>query len=205
MSGVLKLTMSRTSRLASSGTKALQKKKVVPSNVIRTYIKAGEAVPGPPLGPVLGQKGIPIGQFCKDFNEKTSKIKDGIPLPCKIYVKADRTYTIKMNKPPVSYFLKAAAGVSKAANTPGNEVAGMVTLKHVYEIAKIKSEDEAWQEESLERICGSIIGSARSMGIKVVKEIDPDEYRKFLVELDERKQLEKQEREDNRLTFAKKY
>ncbi|XP_033102766.1 39S ribosomal protein L11, mitochondrial-like [Anneissia japonica] len=106
--------MSRVARTAKDTGK-----KVVHSNVIKTYIKAGRAAPGPPLGPVLGQRGIPIGQFCKDFNEKTSGIRDGIPLPTVIRINSDRSYTLEINKPPVSYFIKSAAGVLKGAHKPG--------------------------------------------------------------------------------------
>ncbi|XP_070577302.1 large ribosomal subunit protein uL11m-like [Ptychodera flava] len=197
--------MSRVARSSSRVVKGAQQKKVIPNNVIKTYIKAGQATPGPPLGPVLGQKGIAIGQFCKDFNERTKDIKDGIPLPTQITVKSDRSYSIKMNKPPVSYYLKAAAGLSRAANHPGKEVVGKVTLKHIFEIAKIKSEDDVWEDEPLENICKSIIGSARSMGIEVVKELDPNEYRQFLVDLQERKDQEKIEKEMSaRAAFGRK-
>ncbi|XP_078000827.1 large ribosomal subunit protein uL11m-like [Glandiceps talaboti] len=193
--------MSKVARLASRGAKGAKaaQQKVKPSNIIRTYINAGQASPGPPLGPVLGQKGIAIGQFCKDFNERTKDVKEGIPIPTKIFVKSDRSYTIKMNKPPVSYYLKAAAGISRGANNPGKEVVGKVTLKHVYEIAKIKSEDESLQDETMEYICRAVIGSARSIGIQVVNELDPNEYRQFLLELEQRKEQEKQEREELKL------
>ncbi|XP_033111174.1 39S ribosomal protein L11, mitochondrial-like [Anneissia japonica] len=167
--------MSRVARTAKDTGK-----KVVHSNVIKTYIKAGRAAPGPPLGPVLGQRGIPIGQFCKDFNEKTSGIRDGIPLPTVIRINSDRSYTLEINKPPVSYFIKSAAGVLKGAHKPGSHCVGKVTLKHVYEIAKVKQEDPNLQIQSLERICTGIIGSCLSMGIEVVRELDPEDYRGFL-------------------------
>ncbi|GMH45718.1 hypothetical protein BSKO_13681 [Bryopsis sp. KO-2023] len=133
---------------------------------IRLLIKAGQAKPAPPVGPSLGQAGLNIMQFCKDFNAKTANFKPEVPIPVLITAYTDRSFDYSMKSPPTSYFLKKAAGLEKGVGKAGHEVAGTVSLKHIYEIAKVKQADDP--RLSLESICKTIMAQCRSMGITVV-------------------------------------
>lgn len=153
------------------------------------------------MGKAMKKRNVPIGQFCKDFSDKTKDIKEGIPIPSLIKVKPDKTYDIQLFSPPASYFLCKAAGIKKGATNPSQEVAGKVTLKHIYEIALIKSIDGMWEHTSLKNVCQSIIGSAHSCGIDVVKTLGPEEYGEFLEE--RREIVEEQKREQQEKKAAK--
>lgn len=131
--------MSRTGTVGRIMKKTTEK--VNHNTKLKTNIPAGMAIAGPPLGPMLGQRGINIAAFCKDFNERTKDYRDGIPLPCRISVNSDRTYQLVIHQPPATFMIKQAAGIQRGAMNSGAEVAGKITLKHLYEIAKIKLED----------------------------------------------------------------
>ncbi|CDI97716.1 mitochondrial ribosomal protein l11 [Echinococcus multilocularis] len=145
---------------------------------IKMYIPAQQAKPAPPLGPQLGKRNINIANFCKDFNERTKHIKPGVPIPCTIIVNPDRSYQLQISHPPSQFLLRMAAGTKKGAATPGTEVSGQLTLKHIYEIAVLKSEDAALRTTSLQAICASLIAEAHRMGIEVLSREEEADVRK---------------------------
>lgn len=153
---------------------------------LKVIIPAGSAVAAPPLGPQLAQRGVQIAGFCKDYNAMTAEYKPKVPLIADLKINVDRTYSISLVSPPTSYFLKQAAGIKKAAMKPGQEVAGKLSLKHIYEIAKIKeTSDNRFRGMSLECICKSLIGQCHNIGIEVVRDLKPEDYGKFLEEREE--------------------
>ena len=131
---------------------------------IKLHVPAGAANPAPPVGPALGQHGVNIMQFCKQFNEQT-KGRDGLILPVVISVHEDRTFTFIIKSPPSSILLKRAANLAKASGISGKEIIGKVTLKQVEEIAKQKAKD--LNTSDLTQAVKIIKGTARSMGITV--------------------------------------
>jgi large subunit ribosomal protein L11 len=132
--------------------------------VIKLQIPAGQANPAPPVGPALGQHGINIMAFCKEYNEKTAG-QAGSIVPVEITVYEDRSFTFVTRTPPASDLLKKAMKLEKASGRPGHEEAGTLSRKQLRELAEIKSRDlNVKSIEAAERI---IEGTARSMGIKV--------------------------------------
>lgn len=131
---------------------------------IKLYVPAGQANPAPPVGPALGQHGVNIMQFCKQFNEQT-KGREGLILPAVISVYEDRSFTFIIKSPPSSVLLKRAANLAKASGASGKEVIGKVSKKQVEEIAKLKMKDLNTSELPL--AIKIIEGTARSMGIAI--------------------------------------
>ncbi|MCX7927865.1 MAG: 50S ribosomal protein L11 [Candidatus Omnitrophica bacterium] len=131
---------------------------------VKLHVPAGQANPAPPVGPALGQHGVNIMMFCKQFNEQT-KNKEGLILPVVISIYEDRSFTFIVKSPPSSVLLKRAANLAKASGIAGKEVIGTVTRKQVEEIAKQKLAD--LNTNDLATAIKIIEGTARSMGIKV--------------------------------------
>ncbi|OLB68821.1 MAG: 50S ribosomal protein L11 [Alphaproteobacteria bacterium 13_2_20CM_2_64_7] len=132
---------------------------------IKLQVPAGAANPSPPIGPALGQRGLNIMEFCKQFNAQTQKLEKGSPIPVVITVYQDRSFTFEMRTPPVSYFIKKAAKLESGSKTPGRDRAGTVTKEQVREIAQQKMKD--LNCDSIEAAMRMVEGSARSMGIEV--------------------------------------
>lgn len=133
---------------------------------VKLALPAGKATPAPPVGPALGQHGVNIVGFCKEYNAKTAD-KAGLIIPVKITIFEDRSYTFILKSPPASVLLAKFANVKKGASTPNRETVGTVTSAQIKEIATIKMED--LNTDSMEKAMLIIQGTAKSMGIKVEK------------------------------------
>ena len=134
---------------------------------IKLQVKAGSATPSPPIGPALGQRGVNIMGFCKEFNARTENMPKGTPLPTVITVYQDKSFTFITKTPPATHFLKESLGLKSGSTKPGRDSAGNVTRTQLREIAEKKMKDlNANDIESAARI---IEGSARSMGLKIVE------------------------------------
>lgn len=134
---------------------------------VKLQVPAGAANPSPPIGPALGQRGLNIMEFCKGFNARTQDQEKGTPLPVVITVFQDKSFTFEIKTPPVTYFIKKAAGIEQGSKTPGREVKGSITMAQVREIAKAKMKD--MNAIDIEGAARMVAGSARSMGFQVTE------------------------------------
>jgi large subunit ribosomal protein L11 len=133
---------------------------------VKLEIPAGKANPSPPVGPALGQRGVNIMQFCKEFNAATQGGEIGIPTPVVITVYADKSFSFVTKTPPTSFFLKRAAKIDKGSGTVGRGTIGKVTQAQIREIAEKKMPD--MNSPTIESAIAQVVGSARSMGLEVV-------------------------------------
>jgi len=132
---------------------------------IKLQVPAGSANPSPPIGPALGQQGVNIMEFCKQFNAQTQKLEKGLPIPVIITVYTDRSFTFIMKTPPASVLIRKAIGIEKGSGTPNTAKVGKITRKQLEEVAKTKQPDLT--AANLEAAVRTIAGSARSMGVDV--------------------------------------
>ncbi|KAL1981597.1 hypothetical protein VTN96DRAFT_2421 [Rasamsonia emersonii] len=152
----------------------MARKALAKDQIVKLIVGAGQASPSPPVGPALGSKGVKSMDFCKEFNARTAHIQPGTPIPARVTVRPDRSFTFELRTPTTSWLLLRAAGVEerkgrlRGAMNPGHEVIGTVSLKHVYEIARIKQSETRLSGLSLKGLCKSIIAQAKSIGIQVV-------------------------------------
>ncbi|KAF2268459.1 ribosomal protein L11 [Lojkania enalia] len=176
----------------------MAKKVIQGDQIVKLIVGAGQASPSPPVGPALGSKGVKSMDFCKEFNARTAHYAPGTPIPARITVRPDRSFTFSLRTPPTATLLLSAAGVLPtknkirgAGNVPGpmnnhegnkgktstssptngnatKGTVGTVSLKHVWEIAKIKKEEGRLSGLSMEGLCRSVVGQAGSLGVVVV-------------------------------------
>ena len=132
---------------------------------IKLQVPAGSANPSPPIGPALGQQGVNIMEFCKQFNAQTQKMEKGLPIPTIITVYSDRSFTFVMKTPPAAVLIRKALGIEKGSGTPNTAKVGRITRQQLEEIAKTKQPDLTAAD--LDAAVRTIAGSARSMGVDV--------------------------------------
>ena len=132
---------------------------------VKLQVPAGSANPSPPIGPALGQQGVNIMEFCKQFNAQTQKLEKGLPIPVIITVYSDRSFTFIMKTPPASVLIRKAIGVEKGSGVPNTQKVGKITRKQIEEVPKTKTPD--LPAADLEAAVRTIAGTARSMGVDV--------------------------------------
>ncbi len=134
--------------------------------LVKLQVPAGQANPAPPIGPALGQHGVNIMEFCKQFNAKTQKMEQGLIIPVLLTVYQDRSFTFILKTPPVSVLIKKAIGLQKGSAVPNKDKVGKITKKQIEDVAKQKMQD--LNVNSLEAAMRTVEGTARSMGVDVV-------------------------------------
>jgi large subunit ribosomal protein L11 len=132
---------------------------------VKLQVPAGSANPSPPIGPALGQQGVNIMEFCKQFNAQTQKLEKGLPIPVVITVYSDRSFTFIMKTPPASVLIRKAIGIEKGSGTPNTSKVGKISRKQLEEVAKTKTPDLTAAD--LEAAVRTMAGTARSMGVDV--------------------------------------
>jgi large subunit ribosomal protein L11 len=132
---------------------------------VKLQVPAGQANPSPPIGPALGQQGVNIMEFCKQFNAQTQNVEKGLPIPVVITVYGDRSFTFIMKTPPASVLIRKSIGIEKGSGTPNTAKVGKISRKQLEEIAKTKTPDLTAAD--LDAAVRTIAGSARSMGVDV--------------------------------------
>lgn len=141
---------------------------------VRVYCLAGNAKPSPKIGQALGPLGINMMQFCKEFNDRTQEYHGEVPMRVILKAYVDRSFTFVVKPPPTTYFVKKASGLAKGSDKPGHNAVGRVSVKYLYEAAKVKQEvDPSLQDHDIEGIMRMMVGSCRSMGIDVVEDTLP--------------------------------
>ena len=196
---------SKSVKTAALATKVKKKSavKVVHPPFFKTTIRAGQATPAPPLGTNLGLRGINVAQFVRDFNKATDAHVPGVPLPTLIAIGADRSVKMDIRTPTQAWLIMRAAGLRRGGTVDAqgefsfiskHSVAehtripiGRITLKHVYEIAKIKASDAVMHGVDMQTMCANVIAQCHTIGVKVVPRIDDlDEFAAFLQRSKER-------------------
>ena len=134
--------------------------------IIKLQVPSGKANPAPPIGPALGQKGLNIAEFCKQFNAKKFNFDIGTPIPVEIVAYKDRSFEFFTKLPPVSFLIKKEVGIKKGSSNPGKESKGKISLEQIKNIAKLKMDD--FNSKDLAACMNMIKGSAISMGLEII-------------------------------------
>jgi large subunit ribosomal protein L11 len=143
---------------------------------VNLRVPAGAAKPGPAIGQALGPLGINMAEFCKQFNEKTEPIYErDVPLQVRLHAMSDRSFTFDVRSPPVTYLVKRVVGLDKGPSTTSyDNPIGYITPEQVYEIAKIKQQDDHMWHHSLEGIARMVIGTCRTLGVRVREAVEDE-------------------------------